>query len=603
MHRILIVDEDEHLLWALEKNLFPERDDLRVLTAADGEAGLEILKGGGIDLVVSDIKMPGKVDGFQLILRAKEVAPEARVLIMTTFAAGRIDSFADRMGITHYIEKPFNISELRSMILELFDEKEGFQGMLSDLELTDIIQMLCLAKRSTLLHLKHRDHRGKIVFERGELAHAEFDQLQGPEAVYRMLALRQGDIFMESDASYAVRTIRMGWQDLLLEAVRLADEARLAEATRARQEDPEDNLPFASFRASDSAEIPLTHPASDVFEDAPAPQEGDAASGIQPQAEDFDVADEDYPPASHTDRLSGDSFFSEAELAEISMASSAAIDESGGYDQVVSGMPVFSGEEDEAGDARREHPWRKPGAGRPAGSYTPHFMAAVELPDDDHPASFVGAEALAGAAISQEFHALPEAQAFDAPAFEAQVDASRAVAASAGEELQADGGQRAAMPTQTRVMGAIDLAMARGPAAAAPADSVAAPTTVLAELEQFVVECARLRATGIIGANVHPETNFVETCQVGQRDPQELSARLLEIVDSAQRVVHSLDTSDGLDVIQLCFEDSYLVVRRLGSGEHFHFALVERDASLGVALVLMRQVAPRLDRALAHTPV
>lgn len=600
MHRILIVDEDEHLLWALEKNLFSDRDDLRVLTAPDGEAGIEILKGGGIDLLVSDIKMPGKVDGFQLILRAKEVAPEARVLIMTTFAAGRIDSFADRMGITHYIEKPFNISELRSMILELFDEKEGFQGMLSDLELTDIIQMLCLAKRSTLLHLKHRDHRGKIVFERGELAHAEFDQLQGPQAVYRMLALRQGDIFMESDASYAVRTIRMGWQDLLLEAVRLADEARLEEATRARQEDPEDNLPFASFKASDSAEIPLAQHASDVMEGAHSTGELDAAGEFSPQPATVDAGlDDEYPPASHTDRLSGDSFFSEAELEEISMASSAAIDESGGYDQVMSGMPVFSGEEDVPGDARRERPWRKPGAGRPPGSHTPHFMAAVELPEDYHPASFAGAEA-----TSQEFYTLPVAQEPDAP-IDAPIDAQNdapgdAPAASLqdGAQLQADGGQRTGVPTQTRVMGAIDLSMARGPAA----EIAEAPTTILAELERFVVECARLRATGIIGADLQPEASFVETIQAGRCDPQELSARMLEIVDSAQRVVHSLDRSDGLDVIQLSFEDSYLVLRRLGSGAHFHFALVERDASLGVALVLMRQVAHRLDLALTHTP-
>src|SRR5690554_7487787 len=97
MHRILIVDEDEHLLWALEKNLFPDRDDLRVLTAADGEAGMEILKGGNIDLLVSDIKMPGKVDGFQLILRAKEIAPEARVVIMTTFGSGRSEEHTSEL--------------------------------------------------------------------------------------------------------------------------------------------------------------------------------------------------------------------------------------------------------------------------------------------------------------------------------------------------------------------------------------------------------------------------------------------------------------------------------------------------------------------------
>lgn len=227
MYNILIVDEEEHLLWALEKNLFPDRDDIHVVTANSGEQGIEALQAGDVDLLVSDIKMPGRVDGFQLILRAKEISPESRVIIMTAFGTARIQNFADRIGITHYIEKPFNVSELRDAILELLDEKQGFQGVLSDLELTDIIQMLCLAKRTALLHLKYRDHRGKIVFEKGDILHSEFDDVVGDEAVFKMLALKQGDIFMQSDFQVDQRTVTMSWQDLLFEGVKRADESHL----------------------------------------------------------------------------------------------------------------------------------------------------------------------------------------------------------------------------------------------------------------------------------------------------------------------------------------------------------------------------------------
>lgn len=236
MYKILIVDEEEHLLWALEKNLFPERDDISVITANSGEKGLEILQTEGVHLLVSDIKMPGRVDGFQLILRAKEIAPESRVIIMTAFGTARIQNFADRIGITHYIEKPFNVSELRDAILELLDEKQGFQGVLSDLELTDIIQMLCLSKRTALLHLKYREHRGKIVFDKGDILHSEFDDVVGDEAVFRMLALKQGDIFMQSDFQVDHRTVTMSWQDLLFEGVKRADESRLT-----ADDEPDDN--------------------------------------------------------------------------------------------------------------------------------------------------------------------------------------------------------------------------------------------------------------------------------------------------------------------------------------------------------------------------
>lgn len=306
MHHVLIVDEEEHLLWALEKNLFPERDDISIITANSGERGFELLKDHSVDLLICDIKMPGRVDGFQLILRAKEVAPEARVVIMTAFGTQRIQNFADRIGVTHYIEKPFNVGELRDVILEILDEKEGFQGVLSDLELTDIIQMLCLAKRTTLLHLKHRDHRGKIVFERGEVVHSEFDAVVGQEAVHRMLALRQGDIFMQTDFSIDERTITTSWQDLLLEGMRQSDESHFVE-------DESDNTDVG-MRVSDPA-LQHAFPEQDTEDSAAFP------------------------------------FFSEQELEEIERASEAVIEEplspTVALPAIPASMPTVVAEEDD----------------------------------------------------------------------------------------------------------------------------------------------------------------------------------------------------------------------------------------------------------------
>lgn len=312
MYHILIVDEEEHLLWALERNLFPDRQDIQVHTASSGEAGLEQLRTCAIDLLVCDLKMPGAVDGFQLILRAKEIAPDARVIIITAFGTHRIQNFAERIGITHYIEKPFSVGELREAVLEILDEKEGFQGVLSDLELTDIIQMLCLARRTALLHLKHRDHRGKIVFERGEVVHAEFNNLVGEEAVYHMLALRQGDIFMQSDFESVGRTIELGWQDLLLEGVRLADEHRMkAEQAEAAANPQITRLPHRPERTL----TPHGLGAAAVVNEELAEVWSGRGLGAGDGARGLGLVDSSEAAL----------MFSEAELEEMAMASEAAI--------------------------------------------------------------------------------------------------------------------------------------------------------------------------------------------------------------------------------------------------------------------------------------
>ena len=287
MYNVLIVDEEEHLLWALEQNLFPDREDIIISSCTTGEEGLEKLQTQSFDLLVCDIKMPGKIDGFQLILRAKEIASEAKVIIMTAFGTNRIQSFAERIGVTHYVEKPFNTIDLRNAILEALDEKEGFRGVLNELELTDVVQMLCLSKRSSMVHLKDKDNRGRLVFEGGQIIHAVFNDEVGEDAVYKMLSLKQGDIFMQSDYKNDEHTVDQSWQDLLFEGVRLADEARMHKSTEISE-------------ISEIEEFPLDD--DDVF---------------------FGL--EDSEPSSLDDMTSlgvghDDSFFSDAELQEIEYA-------------------------------------------------------------------------------------------------------------------------------------------------------------------------------------------------------------------------------------------------------------------------------------------
>jgi DNA-binding response OmpR family regulator len=660
MYRILVVDQDEHLLWALEKNLFPERDDLEVITADTGAEGLEILKTGSIDLLVSDIKMPGEIDGFQLILRAKEIAADARVVIMTAFGAGRIESFADRVGITHYIEKPFNISELRDIILDLLDEREGFQGVLSDLELTDIIQMLCLAKRSTLLHLKHKDRRGKIVFEQGDVVHAEFGETVGKEAVYEMLDLKQGDIFMESDYDYDQQTIHIGWQDLLLEGVKLQDEARLREDSEGQEGNG--GSPFASFRpearigstTSDSALI-------DVGVDYGSEAE---------MEEESEVSDTDNAPPS---------LFSEEELEEISKAGEAAAsdpsmfeseahlseaEDSDAHESPPSTQtqrdevaPAAEGTEiaAEASQVEELAPSPESNHGRQAGSawvndstkrsHAPATQESNSPGEADNPDG--EGDAAAGlAAVDSEASGLGEesssevdenwseqleavdrddlAEAIDSESSVAEdsdaEDAEAAEQAGDESEEQADDEQDAdadempdadvtaeglgesveapeSEPTFDDDEPVRSLSESSSYAAVTESRERRSPSTV-AILEDFVADCPGLRVTGIFEDGESEPLSFIEASGAGTHDSTAIGEGFAQLVDRAQRTVSALDETESIVEVQIVLDDAYAVVRRLEGTSYFQLATVDRASSLGVILVMMRQYGARLSDAL-----
>ncbi|RDV39687.1 response regulator [Bradymonadaceae bacterium TMQ3] len=533
MYHILIVDEEEHLLWALERNLFPQRQDIAVHTARSGEEGLRILDDQPIDLLISDIKMPGAVDGFQLILRAKEMAPDARVMIITAFGTHRIQNFAERIGISHYIEKPFTVDEVRDAILEILNEKEGFQGVLSDLELTDIIQMLCLAKRTALLHLKHRDHRGRIVFDAGEVTHAEFDGEVGPEAVYQMLALRQGDIFMQSDFESVPATIDMGWQDLLLEGVRRTDEQRFEEEQQAG--------PSIGGEVAGEVEPVL---ALDLDDDDFAPGRSLTPMGVGAAtmfASTFET--EPSQPGLADSSSSAALLFSQAELDEMAAASGGAVEEAAPLAQpqtqpaaVLSAPGIEELSEVEMGPAvsQSDFPGRKRRKTSPG-------MSAVS----------------AQVVVTEESG---EFELFAAPALN-----GRHAEAIASDRTSATEERAANRP-----------------------DSL---------LEEFVHECPGLRATGLVNAQQGQALEFLTLRGDTALDESELSVRLAEVFRRAHRSVRALYPDDALEEMQMAMAGDYVLIRALKGTPYVHLAIVEREASLGIALVLMRQLGRRLTRS------
>src|SRR5207237_2239182 len=82
-----------------------------VTTAQGGKAGLEALKAGAPDIVLTDIKMPG-VSGTDLLAAVREQDPETPVILMTAQASLQSAIQAVNQGAFYYIQKPFSNDDL-----------------------------------------------------------------------------------------------------------------------------------------------------------------------------------------------------------------------------------------------------------------------------------------------------------------------------------------------------------------------------------------------------------------------------------------------------------------------------------------------------------
>jgi len=118
---ILVVEDDAAMREMLREAL--AEDGYLVETAAGGRIGVERVKRGGIDLVVSDVKMPD-LDGLDMLREIKAVTPSPYVITITAF--GSIDTAirAVKLGAFDYITKPFDLDQLILAVEKALGERD-----------------------------------------------------------------------------------------------------------------------------------------------------------------------------------------------------------------------------------------------------------------------------------------------------------------------------------------------------------------------------------------------------------------------------------------------------------------------------------------------
>ena len=113
--RVLVVEDDERVRHITSSLL--RRSGYEVIEAGDGFSGLEAARGERVDVLLTDVVMPG-MDGKALASRVLEIQPTAAVLFMSGYAEQLTTSDIQRSGVG-FIQKPFSKDELEERLEEV----------------------------------------------------------------------------------------------------------------------------------------------------------------------------------------------------------------------------------------------------------------------------------------------------------------------------------------------------------------------------------------------------------------------------------------------------------------------------------------------------
>ncbi|HAR97795.1 MAG TPA: Fis family transcriptional regulator, partial [Syntrophus sp. (in: bacteria)] len=120
MPKILVLDDDQNIRDMLVIMLTREGYDVQAY--GDPYKAMQGLRKETFDLIITDLKMP-RMDGLEFLQRAKKIAPETVVILITAYASGETAVAAMKEGAFDYIEKDFRIEDLTKIIERALDAR------------------------------------------------------------------------------------------------------------------------------------------------------------------------------------------------------------------------------------------------------------------------------------------------------------------------------------------------------------------------------------------------------------------------------------------------------------------------------------------------
>jgi CheY-like chemotaxis protein len=232
--KVLVVDDNPLVRELLRRALAPLAT---LAVAASASEALDKFQAEAPDLVVADFKLPGNEGrGFLAALRARPAG--ARVPLVLLVPRDQVEQIdGSREQAEEVIEKPFFEREatirIRRIIDKLALEKLAhggpadrvLRGTLAQMNVVDLLQSLDLGHKTCLLRITRWNETGDLYFVHGQIRHAACGTLSGDEAVYRFLTWTEGSFEIDFTAHVTQQTTTHSTQALLMEGLRLLDEA------------------------------------------------------------------------------------------------------------------------------------------------------------------------------------------------------------------------------------------------------------------------------------------------------------------------------------------------------------------------------------------
>lgn len=185
MNKVLIVDDDEQLLLILVEILGRYKKKFDIVPVKSGFEAIRALQEQKFALVVTDLIMPG-INGLVLLSYVSKNFPSIPCIVMTGHGTQEMKERLEKQ-YTHFIQKPFSVTDLGELILSTLGQEQHLLGTMNGVSISGFLHLVETESMTCICEIQAQDGRtGYLVFEGGVLYNATYGKLTGMEAAVEL---------------------------------------------------------------------------------------------------------------------------------------------------------------------------------------------------------------------------------------------------------------------------------------------------------------------------------------------------------------------------------------------------------------------------------
>lgn len=224
MYDILIVDDDLFALALLEEQLKAYGDFFTPVYASNGKEAVEILSQVEISLLVTDLIMPGEINGWHLVEYIENFHPNIPIVVITGCKdEEKVSQLEGR--VREILLKPIRVKQLVNIVTSILnDDIAG--GSLKGVSVGSFLQLLEMDEKTCLLEIgTSPQNKGLLYIHQGQLYDAEYGDLKEYEAACRLIALDNVSFQIKALPKLEIRRrIKTELMSVIMDAMKMKDE-------------------------------------------------------------------------------------------------------------------------------------------------------------------------------------------------------------------------------------------------------------------------------------------------------------------------------------------------------------------------------------------